>query len=141
MSVKTYSADQVTVLIGSHIVSGFADGTFIQIEENGNGVTSVAGADGEVARSMSTDPRKKITLTLLQTSDSNDVLSAAYNLDRTTKNATIPITVKDLRGRTMFAASTAWVMKQANVEFGKEVGSREWTLETADGAFFVGGNE
>ena len=141
MALKTYSADQVTILIGVHIASGLADGTFIQIEEIGDGVSSVAGADGEVARSMSTDPRKKVTLTVLQTSDTNDYLSGLYHLDKTTKNATVPITVKDLRGRTMFAASTAWITKMANVEFGKEVGSREWTFETANGKLFVGGNE
>lgn len=141
MSVKTYSADEVTVLIGSHIASAFADGTFVQIEENGDGVTSVSGADGEVARSMSTDRRKKVTITLLQTSDTNDVLSGLYNADRISKNVTFPLTIKDLRGRTMFAASTAWVTKSANVEFGKAVGSREWTLETSDGIYFVGGNE
>lgn len=141
MGVKTYSADQVTVLIGAHIASGFADGAFVQIEENGDGVTSVAGADGEVARSMSTDPRKKITITLLQTSDTNDVLSTLYTSDKISKNRTFPITVKDLRGSTMFASSTAWVTKFANVSFGKEIESREWTIETADGLFFVGGNQ
>lgn len=141
MSVKTYSADQVTVLIGVHIASGFADGTFIQIEENGDGVTSVAGADGEVARAMSTDPRKKLTLTLLQTSDTNDVLSGLYAADKVSKNATFPVTVKDLRGNTMFAASTAWITKTANTSFGKEVDNREWTIETADGSYTVGGNQ
>lgn len=141
MAVKTYSADQVTILVGPHIVTGFADGTFVRIEENGDGVTSVAGADGEVARSMSTDPRKKVTLTILQTSETNTYLSGLYALDKTTKNATFPLTVKDLRGRTMFAASTAWITKMANAEFGKEVGSREWTFETADGLFTVGGND
>ncbi|VEB26155.1 Uncharacterised protein [Actinobacillus lignieresii] len=38
----------------------------------------------------------------------------------------------------MFSASTAWVVKNANVSFGKEVDSREWTIETADGTYFVG---
>lgn len=141
MGVKTYSADQVTVLIGAHIASGFADGTFVQIEENGDGVTSVAGADGEVARSMSTDPRKKVTVTLLQTSGTNDVLSTLYEADKISKNGTFPITIKDLRGTTMFGASTAWVVKKSNVSFGKQVESREWTIEAADGAFFVGGNQ
>lgn len=141
MSVKTYAADEVTVLIGVHIASGFADGTFVQIEETSDGVTSVAGADGEVARSMGTDPRKKLTITLLQTSDTNDVLSALYNTDKIRKNGTFPVTVKDLRGRTMFAASTAWITKSANVSLGKEVESREWTLETSGGTFVVGGND
>lgn len=94
-----------------------------------------------MARSMSTDPRKKVTVTLLQTSGTNDVLSTLYEADKISKNGTFPITIKDLRGTTMFGASTAWVVKKANVSFGKQVESREWTIEAADGAFFVGGNQ
>lgn len=139
-NVATYQPDKVTVLIGPAIISGFADGTFIDIEETGDGITSVAGADGEVARAKSTDPRKTVTLTLLQTSSSNDVLSALYTADRISGNATFSIAVTDLKGRTLFAASSAWIKKMAKIEFGKEVGSREWSIETADGEMFVGGN-
>ncbi|MCR1838607.1 DUF3277 family protein [Pasteurella caecimuris] len=140
-ALSTYAPDKVTVLIGAHIASGFADGTFIDIEEVSDGVQSVAGADGEVARAMSADPRKKITFTVLQTSDTNDVLSGLYKADQISKNATFSIAVKDLRGNTTFAASTAWIVKSAKIEFGKEVGSREWTIETANGVMFVGGND
>lgn len=141
MALATYAPDKVSIVVGVAIAKGFADGTFINIEEISDGVASVAGADGEVARAMSADPRKKITLTLLQTSETNDVLSALYAADKISKNATFPFAMADLRGRTMFAASQAWVVKSANVELGKEVGAREWTLETADGVMFVGGNE
>ncbi|EOX4865096.1 TPA: phage protein [Haemophilus influenzae] len=141
MALATYAPDEVSIVIGAVIVSGFADGTFIDIEEMSDGVSSVAGADGEVARATSADPRKKVTLTLLQTSDTNDVLSELYAADKVSKNATFPIAVKDLRGRSLFAASMAWVVKSAKLELGKEVGSREWTLETADGKLFVGGND
>lgn len=140
MAVKTYSPDKVNVVIGTHIVTGYADGTFIDIEEQSDGVNSVAGADGEVARAMSTDPRKTVTLTVLQTSDTNDVLTALYTADKISKNGTFPVMVQDLRGRTLFAASTAWIKKQAKISFSKDVEGREWTIETADGAMVVGGN-
>ena len=126
--LATYSADKVTVVIGPHIVTGYADGTFINIEEMSDGAVSVAGADGEVARAMSTDPRKTVTLTVLQTSSTNE-------------NATFPVAIKDLRGNSLFASSTAWIKKLSNIELGKEVGAREWIIETADGVMFVGGNQ
>ncbi|BFQ92373.1 phage structural protein [Gallibacterium anatis] len=140
-ALATYAPDEVSIVIGAAIATGFADGTFIDIEEISDGVTSVAGADGEVARTTSADPRKKITLTLMQTSSTNDVLSALYAADKVSKNATFPIAVKDLRGRSLFAASTAWITKSAKLEFGKEIGSREWVIETADGTLTVGGND
>ncbi|MFZ7141562.1 phage structural protein [Avibacterium avium] len=140
-ALATYAPDEVSIVIGATIATGFADGTFIDIEEISDGVSSVAGADGEVARTTSADPRKKVTLTLLQTSSTNDVLSALYAADKVSKNATFPIAVKDLRGRSLFAASTAWITKSAKLELGKEIGSREWVIETADGALTVGGND
>ena len=104
-------------------------------------MSSTAGADGEVARAMGTDPRKSVKITLLQTSDSNDVLAAAYAADKISKNATFAIAVKDLRGRSLFAASQAWVKKSAKLGFGKDIEGREWEIETADGELFVGGND
>ena len=80
-AVKTYSPDRVKLVVGVHSVTGYADGTFVSIEPLGDGITSQAGADGEVARVMSADKRVKITLTLQQTSRSNDVLNALLSID------------------------------------------------------------
>ena len=53
--VKTYNPKQVTVSIGTHIVTGFADDSFITVESLGDGISSVSGCDGEVGRSILTD--------------------------------------------------------------------------------------
>jgi hypothetical protein len=50
------------------------------------------------------------------------------------------LTIKDLRGDTMFAAGSAWIVKKANTEFSQEVGTREWTFETAAAEYIAGGN-
>ena len=44
---RTYFSKKVTVTAGYHIVTGFAEDSFVSIEETGDGVQSVAGADGE----------------------------------------------------------------------------------------------
>lgn len=137
----TYDPSRVTVTVGAAVLSGFAEDTFISIEEIGDGVTSVSGADGEVARAMSSDRRCRVTITLQQTSAGNDILSALLQADRISGGDGIfPITVADLRGRTVFNASEAWVTKLPNAEFGVTVGSREWVIETGKGNYFVGGN-
>lgn len=142
MAVKTYSPDRVKVTVGAHTLTGYADGTFVSVEQLTDGVTSQAGADGEVARAMSADKRCKITLTLQQTSRSNDMLTAMYEADQLSGgDMPVPLTVRDLRGTTIFAAGAAWIVKKATAEFCKEISEREWTLE-ADGAqYFVGGNQ
>ena len=41
---RTYFSKKVTVTAGYHIVTGFAEDSFVSIEETGDGVQSVAGA-------------------------------------------------------------------------------------------------
>ena len=62
MALKTYSPDDVKIIFGAFpIASGLADGTFINVDPMGDGTTSQAGADGEVARAMSLDRRYQVT--------------------------------------------------------------------------------
>lgn len=142
MGVKTYSPDRVIMTFGAHTIKGYADGTFVSIEQASDGITSEAGADGEVARAMSTDKRMKVTMTLQQTSESNDVLSDAYDRDQITRGAYIlPITIEDKRGTSLFSAAQAWIVRKPNAEFGKELATREWVIETASADYTVGGNQ
>ena len=76
MSVKTYAPNQVKIVMGALPISGLAEDTFVTVTEIGEGIASVVGVDGEVARSMSRDSRLRITLTLMQTSASNAALTA-----------------------------------------------------------------
>lgn len=141
MSLKTYSPDRVIMTFGAHTIKGYADGTFVSIEQMSDGIKSEAGADGEIARAMSTDKRMKITITLQQTSESNDVLSTAYETDQITRGSfTLPVTIEDKRGTSLFAAAQAWIIRKPNAEFGKELATREWVMETARAAYMVGGN-
>lgn len=139
--VRTYDPKRVNIILGSHIVSGLAEDTFISIEPNGDGTQSTAGADGEVARSLSHNPLNRVTLTLQQTSLSNDALSELLRLDRASGGAGVfPLQIRDLRGTTVFAASQAWVVQKPTVEFGSEVSEREWAIDCVETNAFIGGN-
>lgn len=141
MTVKTYDPAKVIITFGASTITGTADGTFVNIEPISDGITSQSGADGEVARAMSSDRRHRVTMTLQQTSRSNDVLSGYHEADRLSGGGgALPLTVRDLRGTTLFAA-TAWVTRLPPSEFGVELSNREWTLETGPAAYFVGGND
>ena len=82
MGVTTYNPKKVTCSLGRHIVSGFADDSFINIEPAGDGTSYVAGADGEIVRSI--DPSKIYTvkIALLQTSKTNAYLQTMYDKDK-----------------------------------------------------------
>lgn len=139
-TLKTYSPDKIKIIIGAHVVTGVADGTFAVISQMTDGVASEAGAYGDVARAMSLDPRHTLVVTVQQTSRSNDVLSAYADADRISSgNGAVPVAVTDLRGGTIFAG-TGWVVKKADKTFGKELNANEWTLEVV-GTFTNGGND
>lgn len=138
-TLKTYSPDKIIITAGAFTITGVADGTFVVIEAMTDGVTSEAGAYGDVARSMSLDPRHTITVTLQQTSDSNTLLSGLYQADRVSGgNGAFPISVVDLRGQSIFTGQ-GWVRKQANTTFAKTVEAKEWIIE-AVGDYVAGGN-
>lgn len=130
-AIKTYNPKEVVVACGTHIVSGYADDSFISIEPNGDGITKKVGCDGEIARSISPDNTYKVKITLLQNSDSNSFFSNIADYDRATGNGLFPILIKDLRGGLLFATEAAWVVKKSPATRGKETNNREWEIDTA----------
>ena len=140
--VKTYNPAKFLCIIGGIPMSGFADGTFVNVESVTDGITSQSGADGEIARAISADVRHRVTLTLQQTSASNDVLSNFHKADRLSGGGVLlPILLEDLTGRTVFAVAQSWIVKSPARGFGKDVGTREWLFETGEPSIsHTGGN-
>ena len=139
MPVKSYDPKDVVVNVGGVPMQGFADGTYINVTRSNDSFTSVSGADGEVARAKSNDKRGEMTLTLLQTSLSNDVLSGFAKLDEAANAGVVPIIIKDLTGLTVLFSGNGWIKKPADFERGKEIANAEWSLELADMDVFIGG--
>lgn len=142
MTIRTYDSKQVVITIGSHVVTGYADDTFVSIEENGDGTDHTIGANGEMARSMSQDRTCKVTLTLQQTSPSNDVLSSLVDADRLSGNGLFAVSIADLRGSTVLTDSNSFIAKKAASAFAAKAGTREWAITTSNEVeFTVGGTD
>ena len=140
MAVKTYDPKQIIVTFGGNILSGFADGTFVVAERNEDMWTTQIGTDGEDTRSKSNNRSGLITVSLMQTSDSNAVLSALALTDEASSAAALPLQIKDNSGNTLLIAETAWIKKMPSVEYGREAGPREWAFETGVLVMNVAGN-
>jgi len=138
--IGTYDAKQNIIVVGGVPIIGYADGTYITVEIEEDSFSKTVGADGYVARSKSNNNSADITITLLQSSPSNDYLSALYNLDRYGNLGIVDILVKDLMGTTLFYSEHCWVKKPAAIENSKEIGERSWNMSTADSTYFVGGS-
>lgn len=128
--VLTYSPGDVTLTLGGNIIAGYAEGTFIMVEREVDGMVKVVGADGEVSRTRSANYSGMLTLTLKQTSDSNRFLGAFVLADELDGGGQFPVLLTDNLGYKTFS-SFGWVRKVANREYSSDQTNREWVLDLA----------
>jgi hypothetical protein len=138
--LRTYDPSKVVVLFGGIPLSGFADGEFVKVERDGDAFSKVVGADGDTSRAKSCNKAGTATITLAQTSPSNDILQGFALLDELSNDGVAPFAVKDLSGRSTYISAHGWIKKAPAVSFGKEITNREWTIDLADIDTFTGGN-
>lgn len=140
LQVRTYDPKQVIVTFGTIAMMGYAEGTFISIERNGQLFEKSRGSDGSVDRTNKNAFDFSVTLTLKQTSPTNQLLSAVAAADQLSNLGVLPLVIKDLNGATVFTAPQAWIQSDPNDEFGDTSGSREWVFDTGPAAKLTGGN-
>lgn len=141
MSVSTFDPKSVVITIGGVPISGYADGTFVEITADNQQFTKVVGADGYTTRVKSNNYGGTLTLTLAQTSPSNDYLSGLLQRDRATNTGVVPLLIKDMSGTTLIFSATAWVQQFPDVSFGNEMNNRAWSFDLAEIDLLIGGNE
>ncbi|MDR2359676.1 MAG: DUF3277 family protein [Oscillospiraceae bacterium] len=129
-NVATYMSQKVIITFGSHKVSGTADGSFVAVEQSGDGVTKTVGAYGDVQRSVSPDTTSSVTLTLLWNSPTNAWLRNKLKQDRANGSGLFPVLITDLVGGTKFTAEEAWVVKEPTLTYDLTAQNVEWTVET-----------
>ncbi len=133
--MTTYNPRKVTCALGNHIVTGFADDSFISIEYAGDGTSHTEGADGEVVRSIGPSRLYTVKISLQQNSRTNAYLQKMYERDQTDGGGAFSVTINDLLGREKFVSPVAWVSKPASWGRGKTQNNREWEIVAADGEF------
>lgn len=138
--VRTYDASQVVLTINGAVIGGYADGTFINVEREEPSFTKVVGADGTVSRAKSNNKSGTLTITLKQTSPSNDVLSALLAQDELNADGVFPVLLKDNSGETRIFSGTGWVQGFPPSEFAKEISEREWLIDLSEIDFNLAGN-
>lgn len=140
MGVRTYDPANVLVLIGGIPMSGFADGTFVMVTRDEDAFTKVSGADGETSRAKSNNRSGELTLTLMQTSMSNDILSGFALLDEVSNAGIVPILVKEIGTLTILMSGEGWIRKFPDASYSKDIENREWVFDLASLNMFEGGN-
>lgn len=144
--LASYSPEDVVVILHnskfSHILSGYTEGTFLEVERVVPHATPYNGADGTNARVVRGVKNVDITLTLHQASESNDVLSQLLVRDESTRDGQdiFAITIKDNTGRTVMSSPQAYLGTVASTAFSQEISDRAWTLHAINAIQHIGGN-
>ena len=129
-NVTTYDPKKVIITFGGVPISGFAAGTFLNVTASSERFTKVVGADGEVSRSKSADETHEVTITLKQSSLSNQYLSGIETIDKLTSAGILPLTITDLNGGTLKFWPQAWISTDPELGYAAEQTDREWTFHT-----------
>lgn len=140
MAMKSFNPLQVSVIVGTKALTGWAAGSFVTVSMDEDAFAKKVGTDGEVTRSKSNNNTGSITITLDQASASNAYLSGLALLDRASGGGVIPVLIRDANGETLISAESAWVKKMPDVEYSNESLDREWVLDCGSLEYFVGGN-
>lgn len=136
---KNYDPANIMLVWNKIPIMGFAPGTFVRVERQEDTFTMAVGAGGDVVRVRNRNRSAKATITLLQSSPTNDLLSAAARVDEKSGAGYGGFMLRELTGTTLLQGENAWIDKPASVEFGADASNREWTITIADLDEHVGG--
>lgn len=147
-NLGSYSPEDVIVLINhpefTHQVTGFVEtGSFLSFERSVDRATLVSSVDGNhSARVLRRNKAGTITLSLMQTSESNDILSRIGVLDEEahSNKYLFSILIRDTSGRTVMSASQAFLGNDPVVSFSDGVETYDWTITVAQLDKHIGGN-
>lgn len=142
-ALKIYDSNEVDVIVAGYpIDSGRGTDEFVKIAFDSNAFEDVVGVDGQVARSKTNDLRATVTVTLMQTSKANAMLSALHQLDLNAPNGAGvgSLMIKDKQGTSLYAAAECWIQKTPDSSFKKTADERAWSIRCAKLIAFTGGN-
>lgn len=140
-SLATYIPESVTFLVAGFIpVTGFVDGTFIDVSKDLSPFSSARTSDGMVARMYNNDQTYTITLTIHCMSESNNLLTKLWQLDEITQRGKFPLLIKDNSGSDLLFSTTTWIEGLPTMSKSNGVDGRTWVLRSSQASINIGGN-
>lgn len=145
--IGTYAPESLMIVInhptiGSHIINGVADGSFINISREVPASGLYVGADLTAARVVRGNRASSIGVTLHQASESNDVLALLLEYDQEVRSnaGLFSITIKDASGRSEWHSPQAFIAQEPDRSFGVDIENREWVIQCVSLKGRIGGN-
>ena len=142
MAVATYAPKKLLCMINGIRVTGFSDTDILTITRDTPKFSKQTGVMDETARAHSASSGVKVALTLMQTSEANDLLSALLKQDDDDPGSSnlVSIYITDQNGTFHFVTEEAWLVDYPEVSFNNELSNRVWEFDCATTSQHVGGN-
>ena len=126
--MPAYDPKKVLLIVNGAQISGYADGTFINVEFNNDKWTTKVGADGEHVHSKTNDNSATVTVTLLPGAAGNAIFQAQLLLDEVDNLGIFAMMVRDQHSNTLHATRSGRVMKQPTSVYSQEAEGKEWVI-------------
>lgn len=126
--MTTFDIKQVKLIVGGQLITGFQNGSSIEVARDEDVFSATSGLDGGFIRSKKYDNLATATFTLMMNSPANDVLNNLANQDKITGNGIAPFFITDLNAIGVKATGLCWVMKIPSINYSNESSGREWGL-------------
>lgn len=136
-AILTYTPSDVKLAICGYVMTGIVK---LDVEWNAEAFRMVRGIRGHNTRVQNLDSSAILTLELLPTSSSNDVLSSLLIADKVTQSSRLLVSIQDTSGRTSISSSEAYISKFPAVSFSDELQNRVWVIHMLETEAKVGGN-
>lgn len=137
-SVHTYSPSDVILTVGGYDIDRWES---ITIARNAQGFTPVRGIRGKNTRVINKDTSAVIQIPILQTSQSNEVLSGIHSQDLVNGTGRLVLMLKDGSGNSVFTSNEAYILGYPETVFSGTFEYRIWSLYCQTTAtYIIGGN-
>ena len=128
---QQYSPKDVVCSWNGIAIEGFAPDSFLRLQRTSPLVTPVVGAGGQVALTRNADKTGTIEIELMQTSLSNQMLSAIQakqdNMELE-EDISSNFVIYDPSGSVLATGRNAWLQELPQVELGADQNSKTWTF-------------
>lgn len=126
---QQYSPKDVVCSWNGIAIEGFAPDSFLRLQRTSPLVTLVVGAGGQVALTRNADKTGTIEIELMQTSLSNQMLSAIQakqdNMELE-EDISSNFVIYDPSGSVLATGINAWLQELPQIELGRDQNSKTW---------------
>jgi hypothetical protein len=139
--MQYFDPDLVDVVISGIPLSGFGPDTICKFKEDDKRFKIVKGVKGDITRSKVLAKVGTLTIVLMSSSKSNDVLSLLHQTDMITSGGAgvVAALIRDRNGTSLLAAPIAFVAAMPELSYTGEARPVEWEITLIDFKNYIGG--